>query len=148
VKLAQRRRAIVAVLMVLSLLFLAATAVNADDLKLQVLFPGTVTPGVQFNITIKAYNFSDKEISFNRVVVGYANPDMTIKGPYVSSTTERKVPITTDPNQPYIFTVPFKILTTQPTGTLVPMLVTLWYNQYTTGYSRGAGAGAARILIQ
>jgi hypothetical protein len=137
--------AITGVIAALTLLLLAVGPVDAhDDLKLQVLTQ-SVSPEVQFDLKIKAYNFTGHEVVFNRVAVAYLNPDLTVRGPYLVSSTERKVPITASESTPYTFTVPLRILTTQSPGTLVPILVTLWYNHYTAGYQRGAGAGAVKI---
>ena len=147
-KLATRRLAVMVFMVTFSLLFLAAGQAQADNsLKIQVICPATVTPEIPFNLTIKAYNFTSSSITFNRVVVAYANPDLTIRGPYVVSSATTTVPKRISESEPTLktFSVPLKIMTTQPSGTLVPILVTLWYNQYTAGYARGAGAGAAKI---
>ena len=153
---AKSRFMVVGILVTLTWLFLAAGPVQADDLKLQVICPNSIVPGQKFVITVNAYNNSPYDISFNRVVVAYMNPDLTVKGPYVVSQVEHIVPpnyippaanrgAAISPYDPYVFKIPFTIETSQTGGALVPVIVSLWWDNYTQGNQRGTGAGAAKI---
>jgi len=125
--------------MVGMLLLAGGFAPAAADPKVMVFCPNFQN-NVSFNITLKVYNSDPKaSVSFNRVVVASLNPDLTISGPRLVSSASRTVL----PRQTLTFTVPYKISNTAPGGTLAPVLVTLWNTYYTTGYQRGAGAGAA-----
>jgi hypothetical protein len=120
-------------------IMLAAGGPAMADLKVMVFCPNFQN-NVQFNITLKVYNADSKaSFSFNRVVVASLNPDLTISGPRLVSSVARTVLH----GQTITFTVPYKINTTAPGGTLAPVLVTLWNTYYTAGYGRGAGGGAA-----
>lgn len=107
------------------------------ELKCQVFCPNFVS-GLTTNITVTAINEGSVSLTFNKVAIAYINPDLTVKGPYVKAISR-----TVAPHSSTTFTVPIVITSTQPAGTLVPVIVTLWQNYITKGYERGAGAGAA-----
>lgn len=133
----RRNYLLAGVLAVVGLLVFGGNAALAD-LECQVFCPN-FDPGVPFNVTVKAYNNSNQNVSFNKVAIAYLNPDLTVKGPYVKAIAR-----TVAPNSAVTFTVPLTIVTTQPGGTLTPVAVTLWNNYVTAGYQRGGGAGAAQ----
>ncbi|MBM4294993.1 MAG: hypothetical protein FJ126_08850 [Deltaproteobacteria bacterium] len=151
--------AVITVMAALALLLFQVNVSQADNsLKLQVLGPPAgVKVGTQFSLTIKAYNFQTSAVTFNRVVVGYVNPDLSVKGPLLVSSVSRTVPAGTRPNPwdpvtPGVltFAVPFTIVPTEPplpANTILPIMVTLWNNAYTAGNERGAGAGGVKIIV-
>ena len=154
----KKRLAALMVIAISAALLFQANVSNAESVKLQVVGPlAGVKAGVPFNLTIKAYNFTTSAVAFNRVVVAYANPDLTVKGPLLVSSTARTIPAGTPGSDPYgpvtpgvlTFTVPFTITTPDsmlPANTIIPIMVTLWNNQYTAGNDRGAGAGGVKIV--
>lgn len=135
------KRSVFALVMMITLLFCAVPSVIAGNgLDAQIVCP-PITSGVSFNLSLWIYNKHNKPITFNKIAVAYVNPDMTVKGPYEVSTTSYTVPANNYINVP----VPFIIQTTQPSGSLVPVFVTFWFNNYTGGYDRGGGMMAAKV---
>jgi hypothetical protein len=149
-----RKLGVTAILITLGIWALAISPVLAQSgsrhVNVNVDCPA-IRSGTQFNITLTLTNWDGSAVGFNRVAVFYANPDVSIKGPFEASTVAHSVPGATmgtyGPITPgsLSITVPFTITTTQTSGTIIPLVVSLWQDSYSDNGSRGAGAGGAKV---
>jgi hypothetical protein len=127
------------VVMVLGVLLWAAGAASASDtLQCQVFCPDFKN-NTLVDIHIVVYNQHDHDISFNKIAIMYMNPSLSFKGPYVINQVN-----TVKANSSLPITISsFRMSTTAPLNTIVPIAVLLWDTYFTAGYERGGGAGAA-----
>jgi hypothetical protein len=138
------------VLLVSGTLFLSTnSSMAAEKPSVKLVFPAlNVKSGVAYSPVITAYNYNSFPVTFNRVALAYMHPDLLIKGPYEVSRTSRTVPAATGPNNPgsLPFSIPLTITSTQPSGTLVPVVISLWLNKYDPDGARGVGATGAKLI--
>ena len=83
---------------------------------------GVITSGTSFSIYLKITNNTNEPVKFDRVTITYANPDMSFSGPVegvISGTT-------LSPDQSVARYVACTVTTSQPTGTIIPILVSLF----------------------
>jgi hypothetical protein len=138
------------VLLVLGTLFLNAnSSMAAERPSVKLVIPVlNVKSGVTYNPTITAKNYHFFSVSFNRVALAYLNPELVISGPYQVSTESITVPPATGPNNPgsKTFIIPLKITSGQPPGTLVPVVISVWFNKYDQDGARGAAPAGAKLI--
>jgi hypothetical protein len=128
---------LIIIIILAALLISPSVAIANDNLKCQVFCPDFKNNSL-INLSLTVYNDHNHDISFNKITIAYMLPYLNFKGPYVI-TQAHTVPA----NSSITFTVNnFKIGTTSPVGTIVPIAVLFWDTYFTGGYERGGGAGA------
>jgi hypothetical protein len=110
-------------------------------LKVSLGLPSNVSAGQVFDITIKVTNQTASSVHVNKVAVGYALQALKIKGPYEVVFTPVDVPAYGTLN----FTVPFRILEYNESGTVVGLAVFLANNAYTEDDLMGSAVGGVRV---
>jgi hypothetical protein len=103
-----------------------------------------ITSGVPFTVTIKVTNRHSFPVSFDRATFAYVNPDLTFKGPYEIYFGPHELL----PGQTVSLTATATIVTTQPSGTLIPLTVSLFNQSISTGdiaSFRGTTLTAAKV---
>jgi hypothetical protein len=133
-----KKAAIVRLVMILGILLWTASAASASDtLQCQVFCPDFKNNAL-VDINIVVYNNHGHDVSFNKITIMYMNPALSFKGPYVINQAN-----TVQANSSLPITISsFRMSTTAPINTIVPIAVLLWDTYFTAGYERGGGAGA------
>jgi hypothetical protein len=118
-----RRKLVVAVVLAfLGLTLCAGYSLGEDTLSVYGTVTGTITSGTAFSIWLNITNKHQDPIKFDRVTLTYFNPDMTFSAPVegvISGTT-------LSPGQNITRYVSCTVVTSQPPGTIVPILVSLF----------------------
>lgn len=95
-----------------------------------------ITSETPFNISLRIKNDHDNvSIRFERVTIAYINPDGTFSGPVEGTIT----PVTLGPGIATNRTVSFTVTTSQPTGSVIPLMVSLFENRLCTDPSSFRG---------
>jgi hypothetical protein len=128
-------------------------AQNQDKgVEVRVLFKNnlTHTTGTQtLNVYLELTNKNNYPVSFDRVIVGHVNQDLTVRGPVqawtgsftVSANSTATFPSTSG-SFPYSLSTS---TTTMASGTVIPIAVGLFYQSYNakSQNAKGAGLGGA-----
>ncbi len=131
----------------LALLILAAgpqTSAGEEHFDVNLTVPSTVTPPNPFAVTIRVTKRPPyPPDTFQRIAVAYApNDNLTYVGPYEvwqgTPTWSGSPPSTT-------VTVNLQLLTARPSGSIIPLVVTLWDAGYNQNDFRGGGACGIKI---
>jgi hypothetical protein len=89
----------------------------------------TITSNVPFDMSIKVKNNNPYPVSFDRATIAYVNPDLTFKGPFEVTFGAK----TLAPGKSTTVVCSATIVTSQPSGSLVPLSVTLFWAKLSTG---------------
>jgi len=124
--------------------FIAGQTLAGDNLEFSFATP-QITSGVPANISIVVKNnHEERAISFDRATIAYVNPDLTFKGPFEVTWPTKTV----QPGKQVIAIAKITIITSQPSGSLIPLSVSLFFKKISTGDSscfRGTTMGAAKV---
>ncbi len=119
---------VVAVLVFMGLTLCAGNSLAEDNiLNVQGTCPDILS-GAAFNISLKITNNTDHTIYFDRVALMYVNPDMSFSGPVESSISAKYV----TPGATVKRDVSFTVETTQPSGTIIPIMINLFNGSLST----------------
>lgn len=118
-----------------------------DNFDVAVTVPATIAPSAAFTLTIKVTNkqIGPLTYAFNRVGVAYApNDNLTLAGPYeIWAGTPTWTSAPPDNKLTTTISVPMQIITAKPGGSIIPLIVTLWENNYST--FRGGTATGVKL---
>jgi hypothetical protein len=101
--------------------------------------PSSVNFGEVFNISITVENRTNKNLTINKVAVGYALPNLKFRGPYELNLNPQDVPALGTKT----FTVPFKL--SDGSGTVVGLSVILANGAYTEDGVMGVAVGGVKV---
>jgi len=119
------------------------TLAGPNDLSISFATP-QITSGVPADISIIAKNNQEHQVSFDRATIAYVNPDLTFKGPFEVTWPAK----TLQPGSQVTVKAKITINTNLPSGSLVPLSVSLFYKKLSTGDPscfRGTTMGAAKV---
>lgn len=120
----------------------ASAAINILDIS--VTTP-QITSEVPASIRITVTNRNEYAVNFDRATIAYVNSDLTFKGPFLITWPTKSL----DPGAKVTVTAKITINTNQPSGTLIPLSISLFYKNLSTGDPsnfRGTTIGAAKVL--
>lgn len=122
------------------------TALAHNEFEIRVTVPASVTPPNAFTVTVqvtKPFPY-DPLATFRRIAIAYApNDNLTFVGPievWQGTPTWSGTPPTATVN------VNLQLLTSRPTGSIIPLVVTLWDNSYQADQYRGGTAAGVKII--
>lgn len=104
-----------------------------------------ITSGTPAKIRITVTNTCEDPVAFDRATIAYVNPNLTFSGPYEVKWPEKLLL----PGGKVTVIANITINTSQPSGTLVPLSLSLFYKTLSTGDPnsfRGTTMGAAKVL--
>jgi hypothetical protein len=133
-------------IMVPGILLLTALLSPALASSLEVVVVGTttqVTSGTPFTLYFDVTNKHSTPISFNRVLVGYVLPNLTMHGPYPKALSG-----TVNPNEKKRFSCSLTITipNDMESGIVVPVVVSLFSGGYNQPSARGGGWGGFKVV--
>lgn len=138
---------VVAVLVFMGLtLGTANSSGESNLLDIQGSTPDIVfTPGTAFNITLKITNTHEyRNIAFDRVTLMYVNKDLSFSGPIEGTISG----MTLQPGQFIKRTVSFIVDTTQPSGTIIPIMINLFKVRLSTDNESYRGSVVVGAKVQ